>query len=102
MPLYDYKCTKCGKTYEVRHGFDEKHGETCASCGGPLARVFNPAPIVFKGSGFYVTDSRKSSSASSSKPVESSPESKPAEPAKTEATTPAPKTAAAEASEPAA
>jgi putative FmdB family regulatory protein len=102
MPLYDYKCTKCGKTYEIRHGFDETHGETCASCGGALARVFNPAPIVFKGSGFYVTDSRKSSSASSSKPAESSTESKPAEPAKTETTTPAPKTETAKSSEPAA
>src|SRR5580692_8795548 len=104
MPLYDYKCTKCGKTYEIRHGFDETHGETCASCGGTLARVFNAAPIVFKGSGFYVTDSRKSSSAKPSKPAESEPaESEPAksEPAKTESA-PAPKTEPAKASEPAA
>jgi putative FmdB family regulatory protein len=101
MPLYDYKCTKCGKTYEIRHGFDEAHTEACAACGAPLARVFNPAPIVFKGSGFYVTDSRKSSSASTSKPAESSTESKPAEAAKSEST-PAPKADAPKASEPAA
>jgi len=67
MPLYDYKCTKCGKVREVRHGFDERHAEACPDCGGALARVFNPAPIVFKGSGFYVTDSRKSSSPGESK-----------------------------------
>ena len=60
MPLYDYKCTKCGKISEVRHGFNEGHDEPCPACGGIMTRVFNPAPIVFKGSGFYVTDSRKS------------------------------------------
>ena len=63
MPLYDYACTKCGRVYEVRHGFDESHSEPCASCGSPLRRVFNPAPVLFKGSGFYVTDSRKGSAA---------------------------------------
>jgi putative FmdB family regulatory protein len=60
MPLYDYKCTQCGKISEVRHGFNEGHREPCPACGGIMTRVFNPAPIVFKGSGFYVTDSRKS------------------------------------------
>lgn len=59
MPLYDYACTKCGKISEVRHGFDETYGEPCAACGAPLRRVFNPAPVLFKGSGFYVTDSRR-------------------------------------------
>ncbi|MBV8245444.1 MAG: hypothetical protein JOZ38_05955 [Candidatus Eremiobacteraeota bacterium] len=61
MPLYDYQCTKCRKITEVRHGFDEKHDAPCPACGGSLTRLFNPAGIVFKGSGFYVTDSRKSS-----------------------------------------
>jgi putative FmdB family regulatory protein len=86
MPLYDYKCTQCDKTTEIRRGFDETHIEACPSCGGKLARVFNPAPIVFKGSGFYVTDSRKSSSPSTSTSSESkaAAETKPAEPVKTE------------------
>ncbi len=93
MPLYDYACTKCGRVQEVRHGFDESHGEPCVSCGAPLRRVFNAAPVLFKGSGFYVTDSRKAAkgTASSAKsdapapktdaaPAESKPaESKPAE-----------------------
>lgn len=68
MPLYDYKCQSCGKVAEVRHGFNEAYTEPCAACGGKLARVFNPAPIVFKGSGFYVTDSRKGRSAQAPKP----------------------------------
>jgi putative FmdB family regulatory protein len=63
MPLYDYACTKCGRVYEVRHGFEESHDRPCEACGAPLRRVFNPAPVLFKGSGFYVTDSRRSGSA---------------------------------------
>ncbi|HEY8314360.1 MAG TPA: FmdB family zinc ribbon protein [Candidatus Baltobacteraceae bacterium] len=65
MPLYDYRCTTCNNVTEVRHGFDDVHKEPCPACGGALSRVFNPAPIVFKGSGFYVTDSRKSGEAKS-------------------------------------
>lgn len=62
MPLYDYQCRTCSKITEVRHGFREAHVGTCPDCGGELARVFNPAGIVFKGSGFYITDSRNSPS----------------------------------------
>lgn len=65
MPLYDYKCVQCGKVIEVRHGFDDGHDAPCPTCGGELKRVFSAAPIVFKGSGFYVNDSRKSSATSS-------------------------------------
>jgi putative FmdB family regulatory protein len=85
MPLYDYACTKCGHTLEVRHGFDETYAQPCAQCGAPVRRVFNPAPILFKGSGFYVNDSRK--------PAASKAAEKPAEPAKTESpSSPAAKT----------
>jgi putative FmdB family regulatory protein len=59
MPLYDYACTKCGRTFEVRRGFNETHEDPCAACGAPVRRVFNAAPVLFKGSGFYVTDSRR-------------------------------------------
>ncbi len=65
MPLYDYQCPKCQQITEVRHGFDDVHSEPCPTCGSALKRVFNPAPILFKGSGFYVTDSRKSSAPAS-------------------------------------
>jgi putative FmdB family regulatory protein len=58
MPLYDYRCTNCGNVVEIRHGFNDTNTETCPKCEGELSRVFNPAPIIFNGSGFYVTDSR--------------------------------------------
>ncbi len=61
MPLYDYACSKCGHTLEVRHGFNESYDKPCALCGAPVRRVFNAAPVLFKGSGFYVTDSRRGS-----------------------------------------
>ena len=72
MPLYDYACSGCGKVTEIRHGFNETHDQPCSECGAPLKRVFSAAPIVFKGSGFYLTDSRKGGS-SDSKPAESKP-----------------------------
>jgi putative FmdB family regulatory protein len=64
VPLYDYQCRQCGKVAEVRHGFNETYEEPCAECKGEMRRVFSPAGIVFKGSGFYVTDSRKNAESS--------------------------------------
>jgi putative FmdB family regulatory protein len=72
LPLYDYQCRNCQQITEVRHGFRETHEGMCPACGGPLARVFNPAGIVFKGSGFYVTDSRKASDSGSGEAKKSS------------------------------
>jgi len=83
MPLYDYQCTKCDHIVEIRHGFDAAPDAVCEKCGGALKRVFNPAPILFKGSGFYINDSRpaKNDGGSSEKTSESKPaESKPSEP----------------------
>ncbi|MGC1380179.1 MAG: FmdB family zinc ribbon protein [Candidatus Baltobacteraceae bacterium] len=90
MPLYEYACTKCGRINEVRHGFDETYAEPCPACGAAQRRVFNPAPVVFKGSGFYVTDSRKSSGARKSEKakVESSPSPDSAAPAEKKGTKP--------------
>ena len=83
MPLYDYQCRACSKVTEVRHGFREPYEGTCPECGSDqLARVFNPAGIVFKGSGFYVTDSRKApASESSSTSASSSGTTAPSTPA---------------------
>ncbi|MGC2634288.1 MAG: FmdB family zinc ribbon protein [Candidatus Cybelea sp.] len=82
MPLYDYACTKCGRTFEVRRGFNETHQDPCAACGAPLRRVFNAAPVLFKGSGFYVTDSRRwapgSKAETSGKPEKTEKPEKPA------------------------
>src|SRR5687768_18572492 len=58
MPTYEYECTSCGQHIEVFQRFSEDALKTCGVCGGPLRKVFHPAGIVFKGSGFYATDSR--------------------------------------------
>jgi putative FmdB family regulatory protein len=63
VPLYDYKCTNCEHLYEVREGFDAPSRQACPSCGAVAKRVLHAPPIVFKGSGFYITDSRKGSQA---------------------------------------
>ncbi|HLF71333.1 MAG TPA: FmdB family zinc ribbon protein [Dehalococcoidia bacterium] len=63
MPLYDYKCTACSNRFELRQGFDAAPRQPCPECGQEAKRVLYPPPIVFKGSGFYITDSRKGSSA---------------------------------------
>jgi putative FmdB family regulatory protein len=76
MPLYDYSCTKCGHTVEIRHGFDESYDRPCPQCGAPLRRVFSAAPVLFKGSGFYVTDSRASRSNTKVEPAKTEGESK--------------------------
>jgi putative FmdB family regulatory protein len=84
LPLYDYRCRDCSKVTEVRHAFREAHQAVCPACGGELARVFTPAGIVFKGSGFYLTDSRKASEKAKSGDAGTSSEpAKTAEPAKT-------------------
>jgi putative FmdB family regulatory protein len=72
VPLYDYQCRKCNEVTEVRHGFKESFEGACPQCGGEMARVFNPAGIVFKGSGFYITDSRKGAEGGSAAKSESS------------------------------
>ena len=58
MPTYEYACTECGKHIEVVQSMSDAPLSTCAICGGRLRKVFSPIGIVFKGSGFYRTDSR--------------------------------------------
>jgi putative FmdB family regulatory protein len=58
MPTYEYECTSCGQHVEVFQRITEDPLTTCGACGGPLRKVFHPAGIVFKGSGFYATDNR--------------------------------------------
>jgi putative FmdB family regulatory protein len=67
MPTYEYECTSCGQHIEVFQRISEDPLTTCGVCGGALRKVFHPAGIVFKGSGFYVTDSRSSSTRSAKK-----------------------------------
>ena len=65
MPTYDYQCRSCGFITEVVHSMLEDGPTECERCGGPLRRVIHPTGIIFKGGGFYKTDSRSSSSSSS-------------------------------------
>ncbi len=60
MPTYQYACTDCAERLEVVQRFTDEPLSVCSSCGGRLRKVFSPVGIVFKGSGFYRTDSRKS------------------------------------------
>ncbi len=63
MPTYVYKCKSCDNSYETREGFDAPSRQPCPRCGAEAKRVLFPPPIVFKGGGFYITDSRKGTSA---------------------------------------
>ena len=60
MPRYDYRCSACGHQYEKREGFSAPSVQECPVCQGEARRLLTPPAIVFKGSGWYVTDSRKS------------------------------------------
>ena len=62
MPTYQYACTDCGDKSEVVQRFTDDPLTVCSACGGKLRKVFSPVGIVFKGSGFYRTDSRNGSS----------------------------------------
>lgn len=61
MPLYEYECRACGLRFERRQSFSEPPLKECPECGGEVFRLIQPAAVVFKGSGFYVTDSRSKS-----------------------------------------
>jgi putative FmdB family regulatory protein len=62
VPTYQYTCTGCGEPVEALQKFADAPLTVCAACGGRLRKVFSPVGIVFKGSGFYRTDSRNGSS----------------------------------------
>lgn len=91
MPTYEYVCRSCGEHLEVVQSFKDEPLAQCPSCGGDLKKVFGNIGIVFKGSGFYKTDSRSNGSKSpsdakagadaksSSSTTESKSESKPSD-----------------------
>lgn len=62
MPVYVYQCETCGVTFERRQSMREEPLTDCPECNGHVHRVIQPVGIVFKGSGFYVTDNRSPSS----------------------------------------
>jgi putative FmdB family regulatory protein len=106
VPTYQYACTACGEQHEAVQAFSDAPLTECPACGGTLRKVFSAVGVVFKGSGFYKTDSRaaaKKDTAPSSGTSESAPATKTdagsSTPAKTDtsaskpASTPAAKTA---------
>lgn len=77
MPTYQYSCTECGHFFEAVQSFSDDALTTCPECQGTLRKVFNAVGVVFKGSGFYRTDSRSGSSSSSSSSTSSTSSSSP-------------------------
>ncbi|RMG92201.1 MAG: hypothetical protein D6706_17235 [Chloroflexi bacterium] len=61
MPIYTYRCNDCEDVFEMRQRMTDDPITECPACGGHVRRVVNSVGIVFKGSGFYVTDNRSSS-----------------------------------------
>ena len=77
MPTYEYRCKACGEELEVQQSFTDAALTTCPSCGEEsLRKVFGNIAVTFKGSGFYKTDSRSSSSAGGSGDTSSTSETK--------------------------
>ena len=60
MPMYEYECEDCGVRFERRQSFSDEPVSICPECNGHVHRLIQPAGIIFKGSGFYVNDSRGS------------------------------------------
>ncbi len=63
MPTYQYACTECGHAFEQVQSFSDDALTVCPECAGKLRKLFNAVGVVFKGSGFYRTDSRGKSAA---------------------------------------
>ncbi|MFF0870126.1 FmdB family zinc ribbon protein [Nonomuraea sp. NPDC003560] len=97
MPTYQYACNDCGEQLEVVQKFTDDALTVCPNCQGNLRKVFSAVGIVFKGSGFYRTDNRSSSTSSASSTTPSKPaESKSSESSSaSSSSTPAPAPAAA-------
>ena len=65
MPTYSYACTQCDNRFDIVQSFTDETLTVCPQCSGKLRKLFNSVGIVFKGSGFYRTDSRSGSSTAS-------------------------------------
>ena len=59
LPIYEYECGQCQFNFERKQGFDEEPVAMCPNCQAKARRVFHPVPVIFRGSGFYITDNRK-------------------------------------------
>ena len=82
MPLYEYQCKKCGHRFEKIQKFSDKPVKKCPQCGGPVEQTISAPAVQFKGSGWYVTDYAKKSTAPASSDGGSKESKKPETPAK--------------------
>jgi putative FmdB family regulatory protein len=74
MPTYEYECKSCGHTFEAFQAMSDEPLKNCPQCGKEVRRlIFGGTGVIFKGSGFYVTDKGKGVSAKTSKPSETAP-----------------------------
>jgi len=76
MPIYTYKCKNCGKVTEKFKSMNSNGSEQCEHCSSETSRIFSPAGIIFKGSGFYTTDYKSSGSKTPSSDVKSKTDEK--------------------------
>jgi putative FmdB family regulatory protein len=90
MPLYDYKCHKCGKSFEVRQKFSDELLTVHEECGGVLERLISAPALQFKGSGWYVTDYAKDGKSPSTRSQSSESKSEAKSESKTTGSSPAP------------
>jgi putative FmdB family regulatory protein len=77
MPRYDYRCERCGETFEVKQKFSDELLTVHENCGGKLERLINAPALQFKGTGWYVTDYGRSHTAPSSNNSNGQSEAKP-------------------------
>ena len=90
MPIYDYRCDHCGHVFSAVQSFKDEALDKCPNCGKKPRRLLSTPAIVFKGSGWYITDSRKATSAAvASDDSSAKSETKPTSEAKTTSESPA-------------
>ena len=81
MPTYEYHCDCCGAHFDIRQSYNDAPVAFCPSCNAKARRVLQASPIIFKGSGFYVTENRPKETGKEEKPVEKPAEKPAAKPA---------------------
>ncbi|MCC3281113.1 MULTISPECIES: FmdB family zinc ribbon protein [Arthrobacter] len=98
MPTYAYACKDCGHAFDIQQSFTDDSLTVCPECSGNLRKKFNSVGVVFKGSGFYRTDSRDAASTVPAAPAKDAAAAKPASESSAPAPAPAKPAAAAAAS----
>lgn len=96
MPTYHYRCAACGNSFDAVQRFSDNPLTDCPACGGQVRRVIQPVGVVFKGSGWYINDSRKGGANTESNGTSEKSESKPAKADAPKAEAPKPAAAAAD------